>query len=135
MLYAVSAEKLQVNPTAAARCRLSCTVLRAIPNMTAISRELVPPPASSICLNCLMVSPLFAGIKISPFTAGHLMPKLLTQEVIFSAENWPVFDWNAGRLQIGTVARSLIGMAAGFASEIRMQSSALSTPHDFVEWL
>ncbi|CDX42556.1 conserved hypothetical protein [Mesorhizobium sp. SOD10] len=32
------------------------------------------------------------------------MPKLLTQEVIFSAENWPVFDRNGGRLQIGMVA-------------------------------
>lgn len=44
----------QLNPTAAARCRLSCTVLRAIPNTTAISRELVPLPASrSICRNFL----------------------------------------------------------------------------------
>jgi len=51
-----------------------------------------------------MVSLLFAGIKISPFIAGHLMPKLLTQEVMFSAENRPVFDWNGGRLQIGMVA-------------------------------
>ncbi|MER8383074.1 hypothetical protein NKH80_27660 [Mesorhizobium sp. M0904] len=51
-----------------------------------------------------MVSLLFAGIKISPFIAGHLMPKLLTQEVMFSAENWPTFDWNGGRLQIGMVA-------------------------------
>lgn len=59
--------------------RLSCTVLRAIPNTTAISRELIPLPASrSICRNCLMVSLLFAGIKISPFIAGHLTPKLLT---------------------------------------------------------
>jgi hypothetical protein len=33
--------------------------------------ELVPRPASrSICRNCLMVSLLFAGIKISPFIAG-----------------------------------------------------------------
>ena len=97
--------KGQLNPTAAARCKLSCTVLRAIPNTTAISRELVPLPASrSICLNCLMVSLLFAGIKMSPFMARRLMPKLLTQEVIFSAENWPAFDWNGGRLQIGTVA-------------------------------
>ncbi|WP_192244541.1 hypothetical protein [Mesorhizobium silamurunense] len=48
-----------------------------------------------------MISLLFAGIKISPFTAGHLMPKLLTQEVIFSAENWPVFDRNGGRLRVG----------------------------------
>ncbi|MGX9120855.1 hypothetical protein ACWTU6_30150 [Mesorhizobium sp. BHbsci] len=95
----------QLSPTAAARCRLSCTVLRAIPNMTAISRELVPLPASrSICLNCLIVSLLFAGIKISPFTAGRLMPKLLTQELIFIAENWPVFDRNGGRLQIGIAA-------------------------------
>ncbi|WP_189524325.1 MULTISPECIES: hypothetical protein [unclassified Mesorhizobium] len=34
--------KGQLNPIAAARCKLSCTVLRAIPNTTAISRELVP---------------------------------------------------------------------------------------------
>ncbi|MER8596017.1 hypothetical protein NKH33_31580 [Mesorhizobium sp. M1182] len=32
----------QLNPTAAARCRLSCTVLPAISNTTAISWELVP---------------------------------------------------------------------------------------------
>lgn len=32
------------------------------------------------------------------------MPKLLTQEVIFSAENWRAFDWNGGRLQIGMAA-------------------------------
>jgi hypothetical protein len=51
-----------------------------------------------------MVSLLFAGIKISPFIARYLMPKLLTQEVIFSAENRSVFDWNGGRLQIGMVA-------------------------------
>lgn len=62
--------KGQLNPTAAARCKLSFTVLRAIPNTTAISRELVPLPASrSICLNCLMISLLFAGIKMSPFIA------------------------------------------------------------------
>ncbi|SEO93136.1 hypothetical protein SAMN05216228_10301, partial [Rhizobium tibeticum] len=97
--------KGQFNPTAAARCRLSCTVLRAIPNTTAISRELVPLAASrSICRKCLMVSLLFAGIKIPSFIARYLMPKLLTQGVIFSAENWPVFDRNGGRLQIGMVA-------------------------------
>ncbi|MER9839070.1 hypothetical protein NKJ28_29675, partial [Mesorhizobium sp. M0145] len=85
--------------------RLSCTVLRAIPSTTAISRELVPLPASrSICLNCLMVSLLFAGIKMSSFIARQLMPKLLAQEVIFSAENWPVFGWNGGRLHTGMVA-------------------------------
>lgn len=32
------------------------------------------------------------------------MPKLLTQEVIFSAENRPVFGWNGGRLHTGMVA-------------------------------
>nr|AFJ91487.1 short hypothetical protein [Sinorhizobium meliloti] len=73
--------------------------------MTAISRELVPLPASRIiCRNCLMVSLLFAGIKISTLLVVHLMPKLLTQGVIFSAENRPVFDRNRGRLQIGMVA-------------------------------
>ncbi|MER9064912.1 hypothetical protein [Mesorhizobium sp. M0698] len=51
-----------------------------------------------------MVSLLFAGIKMSPFIARQLMPKLLTQEVIFSAENWPVFGWNGGRLHTGMVA-------------------------------
>lgn len=56
-----------------------------------------------------MVSVLFAGIKMSSFIVRQLMPKLLTQEVIFSAENWPTFGWNGGR--------SLIGMAAGFTSE------------------
>ncbi|OWW02165.1 hypothetical protein ATY81_23115 [Rhizobium sp. R72] len=63
-----------------------------------------------------MVSLLFAGIKIPSFIASYLMPKLLTQGVIFSAETgrsligtvagfksewWPVFDRNAGRLHIG----------------------------------
>ncbi len=51
-----------------------------------------------------MVSLLFAGIKISTLHVVHLMPKLLTQGVFFSAENRPVFDWNRGRLQIGMVA-------------------------------
>lgn len=32
------------------------------------------------------------------------MPKVADPGVIFSAENWPVFDWNGGRLQIGMVA-------------------------------
>ncbi|AZO50307.1 MAG: hypothetical protein E5V66_05055 [Mesorhizobium sp.] len=64
-----------------------------------------------------MVSLLFAGIKISPFIAGHLMSKLLTQEVMFSAENWPTFDWNGGRNEIGMTGRLQIGMAAGFTSE------------------
>lgn len=81
--------------------------LRAIPSTTAISRELVPLPANrSICLNCLMVSLLFAGIKISPFVARYLIPKLLTQGDIFSAENWPAFGWNGGRLHIGMVAET-----------------------------
>jgi len=51
-----------------------------------------------------MVSLLFAGIKIPSFIARYLIPKLLTQGVNFSAENWPVFVRNGGRLQIGTVA-------------------------------
>jgi hypothetical protein len=51
-----------------------------------------------------MVSLLFAGIKMSSFITRYRCQKLLTQEVIFSAENWPVFDWNGGRLQIGMVA-------------------------------
>ena len=33
------------------------------------------------------------------------MPKLLIQELIFSAENWPVFDRNAGRLHVGIRTR------------------------------
>jgi len=97
--------EVQLNPTSAARCRLCCTVLRTIPNTTASSWELAPPPASrSICLNCLMFSLLFAGIKMSSFITSYRCQKLLTQEVMFSAENWPVFDWNGGRLQIGMVA-------------------------------
>lgn len=77
-------------------------MLRAIPNTTAISRELVPPAASrNICLNYLMVSFLFTGIKISLLITGIVMPRLLTQEIIFSAENRPVFDWNDGRLHVG----------------------------------
>lgn len=60
----------RLNPIAAARRRLSCTVLHAIPSTTAISRELIPLPASrSTCLNYLMVSLLFAGIKMSSFIA------------------------------------------------------------------
>jgi hypothetical protein len=51
-----------------------------------------------------MVSLLFAGIKMSSFITRYRCQKLLTQEVIFSAENRPVFDWNGGRLQIGMVA-------------------------------
>ena len=31
----------------------------------------------------------------------HLKPKLLTQEIMISAENWPVFDWNGSRLHVG----------------------------------
>lgn len=58
------------------------------------------------------------------------MPKLLTQEAMFSAENWPAFDWNGGRLQIGIGGRSLIGMAAGFTSKSarRVSPICLSTP-------
>ncbi|AJC82171.1 hypothetical protein IE4803_PB00114 (plasmid) [Rhizobium etli bv. phaseoli str. IE4803] len=48
-----------------------------------------------------MVSLLFAGIKMSSLITRYRCQKLLTQEVIFSAENWPVFDWNAGRLHVG----------------------------------
>ncbi|WP_455854520.1 hypothetical protein [Ensifer canadensis] len=73
--------------------------------MTAISRELYRfRRADRFRRNCLMVSLLFAGIKISTLLVVHLMPKLLTQGVIFSAENRPVFDRNRGRLQIGMVA-------------------------------
>ncbi|QPB22631.1 hypothetical protein [Rhizobium sp. 007] len=63
-----------------------------------------------------MVSLLFAGIKISTFIVGHLMPKLLTQGECsvpktgrsligmvagFKSEWWPVFDRNGGRLHVG----------------------------------
>lgn len=54
------------------------------------------------------------------------MPKLLTQEVIFSAEKRPVFGWNGGRC--------LIGMAAGFTSESAVDSTvqekAITFPTD-----
>src|SRR5690606_509809 len=87
-----------------ARFRLSCTVLRATPSTTAISRLLVPLPASrSICRNCLMVSLLFAGIKISSCT-GRLDAKVADPGGIVRAEKRPTIDWNRGRLQIGTVA-------------------------------
>ncbi|MER9444628.1 hypothetical protein NKI79_25270 [Mesorhizobium sp. M0340] len=86
------------------RCALQITLHNTArcPNTTAISREFVPLPARrSICLNCLMISLLFAGTKIFPFIAEHWMSNLLTREVIFSAENRPAFD----------------GMVAGFGSE------------------
>ncbi len=79
----------------------SWTVLRATPRITAISRLLVPLPASrSICRNCRMVSLLFAGIKLSSCT-GRLDAKVADPRGIFRAGNRPVFDWNRGRLQIG----------------------------------
>jgi hypothetical protein len=60
-------------------------VLRATPSVRAMSRALVPSPASrSICLNCLMVSFLFAGITLSLFGTRSVMPQLLTQVVLFS---------------------------------------------------
>jgi hypothetical protein len=55
-------------------------------------------------LDLVQVKYLFAGIKMSSFITRYRCQKLLTQEVIFSAENRPVFDWNGGRLQIGMVA-------------------------------
>jgi hypothetical protein len=67
----------------------------------AVERKHLPEGPFHICL---MVSLLFAGIEISTLRAVYLMPKLLTQEVSFSAENRPIFDWNRGRLQIGIVA-------------------------------
>ncbi len=48
-----------------------------------------------------MVSLLFAGIKIPSLITRYRCQKLLTQEVIFSVENRPVFDRNAGRLHVG----------------------------------
>jgi hypothetical protein len=50
-----------------------------------------------------MVSFLFAGIKFPSWISMGHMPRLLTQGNS-SAGNWPVIDWNGGRLQIGTVA-------------------------------
>ncbi|MER9573751.1 hypothetical protein NKI77_31995 [Mesorhizobium opportunistum] len=102
--------KGQVNPIAAARCRLS---LHRAARYSQDDRNLAGAgPASGKPQHLSQLShgqPFFAGIKISPFIARYLMPKLLTQEVIFSAENWPTFDWNGGRC--------LIGLAAGFMSE------------------
>ncbi|MER9254460.1 hypothetical protein NKI59_22040 [Mesorhizobium sp. M0598] len=93
-----------VQPIVAARRRLSCTVLRAIPSATAISRELVPRfRQAEAFVSTSHGQPSLYRIKMSPFIAAQLMPKLLTQEVIFSAENWPVFGWNGGRLH--TVGR------------------------------
>ncbi len=61
------------------------------------------PPSRSICRNCLMVSLLFAGIKISSCTR-RLDAKVADPGGIVRAENRPVIDWNRGRLQLGTVA-------------------------------
>lgn len=49
-----------------------------------------------------MVSFLFAGIKFPSWISRGHMPRLLTQWNL-SAGNWPVIDWDGGRLQIGTV--------------------------------
>jgi hypothetical protein len=50
-----------------------------------------------------MVSLLFTGIKISSF-AGRLDANVADPGGIVRAENWPVIDWNRGRLQFGMVA-------------------------------
>lgn len=50
-----------------------------------------------------MVSLLFAGIKLSSCN-GRLDAKVADPRGIFRAGNRTVFDWNRGRLQIGTVA-------------------------------
>jgi hypothetical protein len=63
-----------------------------------------------------MVNLLFAGIKIPSLITRYRCQKLLTQEVIFSAENRPVFDRNAGRLHVGIRNRRPLSMATGFAS-------------------
>jgi hypothetical protein len=55
-----------------------------------------------------MVSLLFAGIA-RPFFKRTVMPKLLTQVVVFRPSKWPDIDRNRGRLHSG--------MAAGFKSE------------------
>lgn len=55
------------------------------PERRAMSRALVPSlPSRSICLHCLMVSFLFAGITLSLFDTRSVMPQLLTQVVLFS---------------------------------------------------
>jgi hypothetical protein len=56
----------QLKPAAAARFKLSWIVLRATPSRRPISRALTPSRASrGMCLNCRMVSSLFAGIPFS----------------------------------------------------------------------
>ena len=67
-----------------------------------LSQKLEPPASRSICRNCLMVSLLFAGIKLSSCT-GRIDAKVADPRGIVRAENRPVIDWNSGRLQIGTV--------------------------------
>jgi len=67
----------------------------------AVERKRLPEGPFHICL---MVSLLFAGIKISTLRVVQLMPKLLTQEVSFSVEKRPVFHRNFGRVKIGIVA-------------------------------
>lgn len=72
----------QRSPAAAARVRLSgryCRRSPALPQSRGRCFRLWHAAARSICLNCLMVSLLFAGIKLSSFATRRLMPKLLTQ--------------------------------------------------------
>ncbi|CAH1677931.1 hypothetical protein CHELA41_24464 [Hyphomicrobiales bacterium] len=103
----------QLSPEASARFRLSCTVLRAMPSLCAISRALVPSPASrSICRSCLMVSLLFAGIT-RPLFKRTVMPKLLTQVLLLRPSKWPDIDRNGGRLHVGTGAGFRLECPAG----------------------
>ncbi|MER9159330.1 hypothetical protein [Mesorhizobium sp. M0778] len=89
MLKRIVGQAPRQGPAQSNRCcalQITLPVLRAIPKTAAICRELVPLPAAEAFVSTVSWSALlFARIKISPFIAGHLMPKMLTQELSFSA--------------------------------------------------
>lgn len=79
----------QLSPAATARFRLSWTVLRAIPSVSAMSRVLVPSPASrSICRSCLMAMPTPTSRGL--VQAMAITESRLTEDLAFETIAWEV---------------------------------------------
>ena len=82
-----------------------------------------------------MVGLLFAGIT-RPLFKKTVMPKSLTQVLLFGTSKWPDIDRNSGRLQLGIPGR-ITSESAGITANIfhminNLAIDAIETGHEHI---